>query len=198
MFGRSWHTLWSRFIEWIWKLRLPLGENWETTTDYDHANLGMLGRLPQELRDIIYEDVISTGHTSILRTSKALFKNMKPVIGIHGLYRVRIAHCGWYGNDEYFLPQQFPNRRRRQNLKIRIEETEPGFQVERSGIKSRNLATILHAVVDPIEKPTYCCLKLEQPFHYPVRPEAFQSLELLRVFKTVDVQAGLSNPFLFT
>lgn len=50
---------------------------------------GLLNRLPQEMRELIYEDVFSTGHTSLARTSKALHENSKSAISQHDIYRVR-------------------------------------------------------------------------------------------------------------
>ena len=56
---------------------------------------GLLGRLPQEIRDIIYEDVFSAGHISLAQTSKALHENSRSALSQYGVYRVRFCRNHW-------------------------------------------------------------------------------------------------------
>lgn len=149
-----------------------------------------VGKTAQELRDMIYENVIATGHTSILRTSKALYKNMKPVVGKQGLYRVRIiGRSYWNDRYRYILQRQFPIAHRVQNIEIHIKDSRGiVYNVERSGLVSNNLAPIFHAVVDSVETPLYCRLKIESPYGDRVNAEALNWFQLLGVFRTVDVQ----------
>ena len=200
MFGTPLHTLWSSFIQWTWKFGTPLGKDWEITTTFDNTNLGMLGRLPQELRDIIYQDVIASGHTSILRTSKALYKDMKPVVSSHGLYRVQIIHGSYRnGRSRYALDRQFSIAPQVQNMEIHIQEgAGKRWQVERSGIVSKDLEPIFHAILNPVEVPSYCRLKIENPHGDRVNAEALGSFQLLGVFRTVDVQVGIFQFYLLS
>ena len=161
--------------------------------DFDQTNFGTLGILPQELRDKIYEYVIATGHISILRTSKALYKNMKLMVSKHGLYRMLIKY-GVHPNPRFYLQRQFPNTHGVQNIEIHIKGTSSVSKVERSGMKSKGLAPVLQAVVGPIEKPICCRLKLEKSYHDPADFEPIRSFQLVIVFRTVDVEVG---PFEF-
>ena len=70
---------------------------------------GLLGQLPQEIRDNIYKDVFSAGHISLARTSKALHENSKSAISEHGVYRVRFSHRSNYNDWDYVIHRQRHN-----------------------------------------------------------------------------------------
>lgn len=55
------------------------------------SSRGLLDLLPLELREPIYKDVISTGHTALMRCSKTLFAETADLIFEHGICRLEFA-----------------------------------------------------------------------------------------------------------
>ena len=87
----------SRLHGMISRLRSKISRNHSNKEHFSSGPTpcGLFGRLPQELRDIIYEDVFSAGHISLTRSSRALYENSKLALSKHGVYRVRSNWKHW-------------------------------------------------------------------------------------------------------
>lgn len=90
------------------------------------GGLGSLERLPQELRDKIYETVFDSGHTALLRVSKCMHQNAKDILSRDRVLRANIVHyefrTWWEEHCRYFYEPSPPSIDvgRIQNLHITI------------------------------------------------------------------------------
>ncbi|CAD6568381.1 MAG: hypothetical protein ASARMPRED_001694 [Alectoria sarmentosa] len=92
-------------------------------TDLHHRGLGpLLSKLPAEIRNIIYADLLSSGHPHFLRASKATHAEGSGLVAEHGRYRLRFAFPGTINHP---LPSQRVVDAIR-NLDIRADASEIG------------------------------------------------------------------------
>lgn len=91
--------------------------------DLHHRGLGpLLSKLPAELRNIIYADLLSSGHPQFLRASKATHAEGSGLVAEHGRYRMRF---GFPSTTNHPLPSQRVVDAIR-NLDIRADASEIG------------------------------------------------------------------------
>ena len=166
-----------------------------TDSDSGPTPLGLFAKLPQEIRDMIYEPVLSAGHTSITRTSKALHKNTKLALDQHGILRVRIVH--YCANTFALYPQiqigHFPDIR---NLNVSFRRTRYGEQASGPEWKKEILAHIVLGLMFSIRDPTRCILKLDMSASGFIDQQHITAFSSLRAFKKVNVVVCLLSIFL--
>ena len=159
------------------------------------APLGPLAILPRELREIIYESIFRTGHTSILMVSKALHEDAKGSVGRHRIRQIIISHheldvscriLDRYSTEQSLISLGFTNVTK---LKIRIVLSHINVPLDLE-LKKTDLFRIMMDIVLPIKDRICCHVDLELPRQRQTLENEVIPLWWLRGFVTVTVVVG--------
>jgi hypothetical protein len=148
--------------------------------------LGLFARIPQEIRDMIYEPLISEGHIAITRASKALHQNTKLALHQHGVFRIFIVHDYGRKYDAFALfPQlQIVHDSDIRNLRLSFRKSRHEERVSGVEWKEETLVETIHGLMAAITDPRSCVLNLDpSDFDFIIQEKA-DAFALLRVFKS--------------
>ena len=168
--------------------------------------LGILGKLPKEIRDLIYGFALAAGSTSITRASKYLYTDTKQKLLQHGVYRVRVMYHKDLENHQFcfHVPQSPSNEclATIQNFDIQFQPYKdcgdhcgdhcakhhdgPCFRRQ-----TRSLYTMLTRLLLPVERHKHCHIKFA--FGTFVKRHAYNFdtpnvISFLRQFEAVNLE----------
>ena len=162
--------------------------------------LGLFAKLPQEIRDIIYEPLLSAGHTSITRASKALCQDTKAALSQYGIFRVQIAHDDQLAHDGRNLIFRFALHPRLRNAHLNdVRNIDLSFKPSRLGEpfpgadwSEGKLTDLVHGLVSAIGDPRRCNFRLDMSaYDFIFRQDDMAAFSLLREFKDTSVEVCL-------
>ena len=175
------------------------------------SGLGSLVRLPQELRDKIYEIVFKSGHTALLRASRCMHENAKDSLYRDLILQANIVHYEFktklFDHCRYSYEPSPPNIDfgRIRNLCIAItisnqisnEDTftrgapgTDGVGIARTFQHHSYLFHIFRDVVLPIKKRVRCDPRLELPRHRETQTVELAALWWLRGLERLHVKVS--------
>lgn len=140
---------------------------------------------------MIYEPVLSAGHTSITRTSKDLHKDTKVALQQYGIFRGRLAHH--FGNiiPSFALYPQIEVARVSdiRNVNLRFEVLNMHERpLSHTDCSMGTLAELLQGLIDAIGSPRRCNFKLDMGGYDFIEKEGTDAFSLLRDFEHVSLQ----------
>ena len=135
---------------------------------------------------MIYEEVLSEGHISITRASKALHENTKLALQEHGTFRARIYHHD--GKTFALVPQlQSAHVYDAWYLDLRIIATRPEGNVLGPEWKEENLVDLVRRIMFAIRDPRHCTLWIDMSVHDSIDREHKAVFTFLGGFRRINV-----------
>ena len=181
----------------------------DTITDsiavQDASGLGALVRLPQELRDRIYDIVFDSGHTALLRVSRSVHENAKGILNRDRILQANIVHYEfktWLDqNCRYSQEPPLPgidfDLIRSLYITITISAETTDIRCRQNGgcimtllYANSNLFHIFRGMVLPIKKRARCDLRLELPAFRETQRVELAALWWLRGFQRLNVKVS--------
>ena len=157
--------------------------------------LGTLGRLPLELRCMVYSSVFAAASTALTRTSQALYIETQDSLSEHAMYRVTVKENQDRGNLDCVIsgrvgdPQLLVLPTSVRNLDFHI----PWLRLRMSRrVVVEKLAAIFNSIILQLRKPKHCRLTFKE--FYDQTPVEVASLAVLQRFDAVSVtlEAGIT------
>ena len=177
-------------VEANWETQNKMSQSRHAISKSGSTPLGLFVKLPQEIRDMIYEPVLSAGHTSITRASKALSQDTKVALSQYGIFRVCIAHDDRNVITRFALHPQLQGARLHdiRNLDLSYKPARFGATFPSADWIEGTLADLLHDLKFVIGDPGRCNFRLDmQGYEFSDREET-AAFPLLRGFKHVRVE----------